>query len=254
MGRNLLPFDARAGGGFPRYVDERRSRHRVTAAPRTAAWQSALSDEEVVARVCAGDAASYEILMRRHNERLYRVVRAILRDEGEVEDVMQEAYLSAYRNLAGFSGRARFSTWLTRIAINQAIDRLRRAGRFVPFDPTCEYAPSHGINRNDLARGGDPEQQLGALEVARLLQSAIEALPAPYRAAYVLREIVGVETSDAAECLGVEEATVKTRVHRARRLLREALGSRFGPTVRDVFPFGGERCDRMVAAVLPAIG
>src|SRR5262245_16403264 len=162
---------------------------------------------------------------------------------------MQEAYLSAFRRLADFAGRARFSTWLIRIAINAALDRLRKSGRFVPFDPTLEEARTHVLDACHAARSRDPEQHAGARELGRMLEVAIEALPAPYRTAYVLRELEGMPAIDAAECLGVEEGTVKPRVHRAKRLLREAL-SREVDDASDLFPFGGARCDRVVAAVL----
>lgn len=207
-----------------------------------------LSDEEIVGRVCAGDSASYELLVRRYNQRLYRVVRAILRDDSEVEDVMQETYLAAYRHLSGFAGRARFSTWLIRIAINGALDRLRKSGRFVPFDPNLAETRARLQHARDVARARDPEQQTGQRELGRMLEVAIEALPAPYRTAYVMRELEGMPAADAAECLGVEEATVKTRVHRAKRLLREALCREVGDT-SELFRFGGERCGRMAEAV-----
>jgi RNA polymerase sigma-70 factor (ECF subfamily) len=206
-----------------------------------------------VERVRQGDAASYEILMRRHNQRLYRAVRAILGDESDVEDVMQEAYLAAYRHLDGFAGRARFSTWLIRIAVNQAIDRLRRAGRVLPFDPGTVDALERAAGAAPR-RGDDPEQGAGDRELARLLERAIGELPAAFRAVYVLRELEGMETGEAAESLGIDEGTVKTRLHRARLRLREALGRDLGVLPEDVFRFGGERCDRVVASVLERIG
>ena len=216
--------------------------HVSSVQPRTAASsrRAEPTDAHVVARVRGGDAPSYALLVRRYNRRLYRVVRAILRDDSEVEDAMQDAYLSAYRKLDSFEGRARFSTWLIRIAVNQAIDRLRRTGRFVPFDPTLEEA---------LARLIDAR---AAAESHRVLEGAIEALPTPYRLAYVLRELEGMETGEVADCLGVEDGTVETRVHRARRLLREALGREVGGPA-EIFDFAGERCESMVDAVLARI-
>jgi RNA polymerase sigma-70 factor (ECF subfamily) len=218
------------------------------AGPTASQLRADLSDEQIVGRVCAGESAAYELLVRRYNQRLYRVVRTILRDETEVEDVMQETYFAAFRHLSGFAGRARFSTWLIRIAINGALDRLRKSGRFVPFDPTLAETRARLLHACDAERARDPEQQTGERELGRLLEVAIEALPAPFRTAYVLRELEGMPAGDAAECLGVEEATVKTRVHRAKRLLREALCRELGD-ISQLFPFGGERCGRMVAAV-----
>jgi RNA polymerase sigma-70 factor (ECF subfamily) len=217
------------------------------AGPTTSRFRADLSDEQIVGRVCAGESAAYELLVRRYNQRLYRVVRTILRDDSEVEDVMQETYLAAYRNLSGFAGRARFSTWLIRIAINGALDRLRKSGRFVPFDPTLAETRAR-LHARDVARARDPEQQTSERELGRMLEVAIEALPAPYRTAYVLRELEDMPAGDVAECLGVEEATVKTRVHRAKRMLREALSREVGDT-SELFRFGGERCGRMVEVV-----
>jgi RNA polymerase sigma-70 factor (ECF subfamily) len=212
-----------------------------------------LSDAQLVQRVRSGDPACYEQLLRRYSQRVYRVVRAMLRDDSEAEDVMQDAYLAAYRHLDGFAGRARFSTWLIRIAANQALDRLRKTGRFVPFDPTLEEARARLIDALTAALARDPEQQAGDRQIGRMLEHAIEALPPPYRMAYVLRELEGMSTADAAECLGVEEGTVKTRVHRARLLLREALGREVGDDASEVFAFGGERCDRVAAGVMERI-
>ncbi|MCL4684724.1 RNA polymerase sigma factor [Myxococcota bacterium] len=210
-----------------------------------------LSDEEVVARVQAGELALYEILMRRHNQQVYRAVRSILRQESEVEDVVQEAYFSAYRHLAKFEGRARFSTWLVRIAVNAALDRRRRRARVVALDPATEErlaAQSEPrIGGND---GGDPEEQSARRELAHLLESAIDDLPELFRVVYVLREVEGMDTQETAESLEIEPATVKTRLHRARTLLRERLIHDFDTAALQAFPFGAERCDRLVAAVL----
>jgi RNA polymerase sigma-70 factor (ECF subfamily) len=226
----------------------------TSAEPGPRQWHLGPSDEAIVDQVRGGETDAYEILMRRHNQRVYRAVRAVLGDQPDVEDVMQEAYLAAYRHLASFEGRARFSTWLVRIAVNCAVDRFRQAGRFVAFDPTQEetFARDIGISRTDGA--DDPEQQAGDRELVRLLESAIARLPPVYRLAYVLREVEGLSPADAAECLGIQEATLKTRVHRARLLLREALGRDAGAEVSSVLRFDGERCDRVVAGVLAKLG
>jgi RNA polymerase sigma-70 factor (ECF subfamily) len=219
-----------------------------TAVVRAAGW----TDEEVVARVLAGEPALFEVLMRRHNERAYRVARAILRGEDEVDDVLQDAYLAAYRHLAAFERRARFSTWLTRIVANHALDQRRRRARAVAFDPAgLDGSLARAVAGSDP---GDPEQQRTARELAQLLERAIDALPEGYRTVYVLRQVQGLDTRDAAACLGIEEATVKTRLHRARALLREALGQDPDATAGRTFPFGGDRCDRLVAAVLLRLG
>ncbi|MGH0032582.1 MAG: RNA polymerase sigma factor [Myxococcota bacterium] len=209
------------------------------------------SDEEVVERIRAGERGLYDVLMRRHNQRLYRAVRAILRDEGEVEDVLQDAYLAAYRKLSEFEGRARFSTWLTRIAVNRALDRRRRRARVVVLNP---QEGDDGVDHGDTPSWGgpaeDPERQSARRELARLLQDAIDELPATFRPVYVLREVEGLSVQETAASLGIEPGTVKTRLHRARGLLRERLLGDFGGATADAFPFGNQRCDRLVAAVL----
>src|SRR6266540_2694322 len=155
---------------------------------------SALSDGEVVRRVRAGDTALFEVLMRRHNQRVYRAVRSMLKDEREVEDAMQQAWLAAYAHLEQFAGASAFSTWLTRIAINEALARLRQRGRLdiVANVPEEEVA--------DMRTGGDPERRAGDRELGRILEEAVDGLPAMYRSVFVLRELEGLSTSEAASC------------------------------------------------------
>ncbi len=203
-------------------------------------------DEEVVRRVRAGELALFEVLMRRYNQRLYRVTRSILRDEAEVEDVMQQAYVNAYLHLGQFAGRARFATWLTRIAVHEALARVRRRGRTkeVVMSDTGETEAAVASVRPD------PEQEALAGELRRLLETALDALPRPARTVFVLREVEGLSTADAAASLGVSEDVVKTRLSRARAQLRRELFERAGLVRRDAFPFHAQRCDRVVAAVL----
>ena len=225
---------------------------RAHAAERSA--EPSLPDEEVVQRVRAGELGLYEIVMRRHNQRLYRAVRAILRSEADVEDVLQDAYLAAYRNLDEFEGRARFSTWLTRIAVNRALDRRRRGARVVAMNPQEGESPvNDGATPTWRSRAEDPERQSARRELAHLLQDAIDDLPANFRPVYVLREIEGLSVQETAESLGIEPNTVKTRLHRARGLLRERMLRDFGGATPDAFPFGAQRCDQLVAAVLETL-
>lgn len=215
-----------------------------------AAAEAAPSDEDVVARVLAGDRSLYELLMRRHNQRLFRAVRAVLRDPSEAEDVLQDVYLAAFRSLADFDGRARFSTWLTRIAVNKAIDRRRQRMRLVvPAEPRDEAAETEAAFGSSLDRE-DPERRSARCEFAHLLEDAIDALPEAFRIVFVLREIDGMSTHETAASLDLEINTVKTRLHRARSLLRKRLANDFGAEALRAFPFGAERCDRLVAAVL----
>ena len=227
----------------------------TTAWPGSSEQDAGLSDEEVVARIRAGELALYEILMRRHNQKLYRAVRAILRDENEVEDVVQEAYFSAYRHLMDFAGRARFSTWLVRIAVNGALDRRRRLARVVALEPamedrvTAQDGPSiGGIDR------WNPERESARRELAQLLEQAIDALPEPFRVVYVLRDVQGMSTQETAESLELEVNTVKTRLHRAHSMLGDRLYRNLDEAALEAFPFGAERCDRLVAEVLDRLG
>jgi RNA polymerase sigma-70 factor, ECF subfamily len=210
-----------------------------------------ISDEEVVRRVRAGETGLFEVVMRRYNQRLYRVARAILRDDAEAEDVTQQAYVNAYRHLDQFASRAMFSTWLTRIAVHEALARARRRGRFVEKETVDDW---DGDTMDALkSPGPDPERQAFAGELRGLLDSAIEALPEHYRAVFVMREVEGMSTAESAECLDITEETAKTRLHRARMLLRETLHERAGIESAAAFPFQAPRCDRVVAAVLERI-
>jgi RNA polymerase sigma-70 factor (ECF subfamily) len=204
------------------------------------------SDEEVVARVLDGETALFEIIMRRYNQRLYRVAHSILRDDAEAQDVMQDAYVRAYQHLDQFAGRAKFSTWLTRIAVHEALARAHRRSRVQGLDAE----PYGGAMDPLVSKTPDPEQQASDRELVALLQSAVLALPANYRSVLVLRDIEEMSTSDTAEALELTEENVKVRLHRARALLRRELFARAGAQRGQAFPFLGTRCDRMVEAVM----
>lgn len=200
-----------------------------------------LDDEEVVARVRAGDTPSFELLMRRHNQRLYRVARSILRDEAEVEDVLQEAYTNAFTHLDQFQGRARFSTWLTRIAVHEALHRSKRKRRLTGSEEVVDEIESPEAG---------PEKGAFHGELREILEAAIDRVPEGYRTVFVLRDVEGFNTADTAACLSIPEETVKTRLHRARQQLRRELDQALGTDVKQAFGFGFERCDRLVEAVL----
>jgi RNA polymerase sigma-70 factor, ECF subfamily len=208
-----------------------------------------MPDEEVVRRVRGGAPDLYELLMRRHNRRVYRAVRAILKDEAEVEDVMQEAYVLAYLHLDQFAGMARFSTWLVRIAINEAL-RRRRPSRLVLVADQDDL-DGDGSAR-EAAGGRTPEEEAEGREIVSLVERALDGLPEMYRSVLVLRELEELTTSEVAGILGISEDAVKTRVHRARALLHDGVQAR-AEDLAGVFPFGGRRCDRVVAAVLDAL-
>jgi RNA polymerase sigma-70 factor (ECF subfamily) len=206
-------------------------------------------DEAVVVEILAGNTPLFELLMRRYNERLYRTARAIVRDETEAEDVLQQTYVNAFTHLRQFNGSARFSTWLTRIAINEALARVRRRGRYEAFDDdrTRVEAPlSEQIADN-------PERQAFAHELRGLLEWAIDEIPDGMREVFVLRDVEGLNTLEVAECLGLSEDVVKTRLSRGRAALRRLLLERTGATTPEAFRFYRPRCDRVVANVLACI-
>jgi RNA polymerase sigma-70 factor (ECF subfamily) len=206
-----------------------------------------LTDEQIVERVCAGEQHLFELLMRRHNPQVYRAARSIVRDDGEAEDVMQDAYVRAYEHLGEFEGRSRFSTWVTRIAVHEALARARRSKRYDSFD-AAEEGPSM-----PSAPAPNPEQQTSDKEMRRLLEQAVGALPEEFRSVFVLRAVQGMNGAEVADCLGLEEATVKTRLFRARGRLRDLLEAAGGAAVGSVYDFHLSRCDRVVAAVLERI-
>lgn len=208
------------------------------------------TDEEVVERVLAGETALYEIIMRRYNQRLYRVVRAILRDEGETEDVMQDAYVRAYQHLSQFENRAPFATWLTRIAVHEALARLRRRNRTQPLEFDVDDGAS-AMNPSDSSP--DPEQNTSQAELSRMLEEAILALPEDYRAVLMLRDIEELSTTETAAALNLSEDNVKVRLFRGRATVRKALFERVGASAKSAFPFMGTRCDRMVERVFEAL-
>jgi len=204
------------------------------------------SDEQLVERARARDAAAFELLMRRHNQRVYRGVRAVLRDSSEIEDVIQQAYVQAFIHLDQFGGSARWSTWVCRIAINEALARLRQRGRFVSIEAASEEAMANlpKVSNND------PERSAAEREFGRMVEHAIDELPDIYRSVLIMREVEGMSTDEAATVLDVEPEVVKTRLHRARAALRAALDARLGEQMTNMYTFGNERCDRVVAAVL----
>lgn len=223
----------------------------MTTSPMiAAAAQSELKDEEVVARVLSGEIALFEILMRRYNQRLYRVSRIILRDDAEAEDVMQDAYVRAYEHLHQFAGKAAFSTWLTRIAIHEALARKRRRGRQEELDALPMNGESMSIMKSS---DPTPEATTATTQARELLEQAIERLPETYRTVVVMREVEDMSVAETASSLGVTEAVVKTRLHRAHAMLRKELYSRAKDRAPDLYQFHAVRCDRIVKNVFERI-
>ena len=217
----------------------------------TAVEACPLSDDEVVDRVKAGDSPLFEVLMRRYNQRVYRVARAILGNDSEAEDVMQDAYVRAYAHLDQFEHRASFATWLTRIAVHEALARVRKARRFEVLEPDIEPLVPDEAGAPPQHR--DPERRLFDVQMKEFLEAAIGSLSRDYRTVFMLREVEGLSTADTAECLGVSEEVVRTRLSRARVLLRDDLYARAGAASPGAFQFGASRCDRIVEAVLQRI-
>ena len=220
----------------------------VVNGPVLEQW-NALSDEQVVADVLDGQTALFEVLMRRHNERVYRAARAIVRDEAEAEDVMQQAYVNAYANLRQFNRQAQFSTWLTRIVINESLARVRRKRRYEPFEEDASHLEA--FMKQDSPR--DPEREAASGELRVLLESAIDRLPEGAREVFMLRDVEGMATADVAAALGISDDAVKTRLSRARAALRHDLMARTRSTAPQAFRFYRPRCDRIVATVLDRI-
>lgn len=205
------------------------------------------TDEEVVLRVLGGETGLYELVMRRHNQRIYRVARAILRDDAEAEDVMQDAYVRAYRNLASFEGRAKFVTWLTRIAVHEALARSRKRSRFPPVDIGDE---SNGDVMNSLISSDrSPEQEAYGRELNAVLERAILGLSEDHRLVFMLRDVEGLNTEETAKCLNLTQENVKVRLHRAHASLRKFLYDAVGATASRCFQFHAVRCDRVVNSV-----
>jgi RNA polymerase sigma-70 factor (ECF subfamily) len=206
-----------------------------------------LTDEDIVSRILQGDTPLFEVLMRRHNERIYRTARAILRDEREAEDVMQEAYVNAYVHLAQFDRRARFSTWLTKIAVHEALARARRRGRYQPID---DCSPETLMSQTPSP---DPEQQAFGRELGALIESAVDNLGDGYREVFMLRQVEGLSTAETAEVLGLSEDVVKTRLSRARHAIQQDVFDQTGESTAVAFTFGESRCDRVITDVLARI-
>lgn len=221
----------------------------LPGATGASATGGAESDDVLISRIRAGETACFEMLMRRHNERIYRTVRAVLGDDADVEDVMQQAYVSAYQHLDRFEGRSRFSTWLTRIAINEAYARLRRRHRVQP----APWEDDDAMADEPEAAGPTPEQVAARREMQALLERAIDTLSVPNRTVFVLRAVEGLTTAETAECLKISEDAVKTRLHRANDSLRQWLAVQVGGTVHDAFRFYRPRCDAVVGRVMARI-
>jgi RNA polymerase sigma-70 factor, ECF subfamily len=215
-----------------------------------------LNDRSLVRRIVQGDQAAFEALMRRHNSRLYRVARAILKNEAEAEDALQDAYLDAFRHIREFRGNSALGTWLTRIVVNHALMRVRKQKRdrvVVPFaEPGGGQATPTEAEVADETRESAPVAVIRG-EIRRMLERRIDELPVAFRTVFVMRDVEDMSVEETAACLAIPAATVRTRLFRARALLRAALAREVDTATLDVFSFEGERCDRIVGKVLPLL-
>jgi RNA polymerase sigma-70 factor (ECF subfamily) len=215
---------------------------------------SAAADAELVQRVLARDEAAVRAILQANNRRLYRLARGILRNDSEAEDVVQETYVRAFTHLDGFRGESGLSTWLSRIAINEALGRVRSAKPHVELGAVPEEALEAQIIKFPVSPAGDPERTMAQREIQRVVERAIDELPDVFRMVFIARVMEGMNIEETADLLGVKPETVKTRLHRARTLLRENVEKEIGPVMMDAFPFDGWRCERLTEAVLKRLG
>ena len=222
---------------------------RIAAAPSV----EGLDDMALVQRARQRDGSALRLIMERHNRGLYRIARSVLGDDAEAEDVVQEAYLRAFTHLESFRGEARLATWLTRITLNEALGRLRTRRPSVELnqiDTIDDQGAARIIFLPGVRQEGDPEAAAARAEIRRLIERAIDRLPDPFRVVFVLRDVEELSVEATASHLGLRPETVKTRLHRARRLLRQSLDETLSTALSDAFPFAGARCARITQAVL----
>jgi RNA polymerase sigma-70 factor, ECF subfamily len=209
---------------------------------------------DLVARARDRDEAAIRSIMQSNNRRLYRIVRGILRNDSEAEDVVQETYALAFTHLDGFHGESSLSTWLSRIAINEALGRLRRQRPGVELSSLPPGTLEAQIIQFPLSAPPDPEKTMAQREIQHVVEHAIDELPEAFRLVFITRVVEGMNVEETAELLGLRPETVKTRLHRARTMLRNHVERKIGPVVMDAFPFAGKRCERLTESVLKRLG
>jgi RNA polymerase sigma-70 factor (ECF subfamily) len=214
----------------------------------------ATGDAELVQRARGRDEAAIRAIMQANNRRLYRIARGILRNDSEAEDVVQETWVRAFTHLESFRGDSSLATWLTRIAMNEALGRLRRQRPSVELNALPPGALEAQIIQFPLAASEDPEKTMAQREIQHVVEHAIDDLPEAFRIVFITRVIEGMNVEETAELLDLKPETVKTRLHRARTMLRENVEKKIGPVVMEAFPFAGKRCERLTEAVLKRLG
>jgi RNA polymerase sigma-70 factor, ECF subfamily len=212
-------------------------------------------DTELAGRALARDAGAFRAIMQRHNRRLYRIARGILRNNTEAEDAVQDAYVSAFAHLASYRGESTLATWLSRIVMNEALRRLRRRRPTVDITALESVRSEADIIQFPLSTpSDDPERTMAQRQILQLVEQATDNLPEVFRLVFVTRVIEGMSVEETSELLGIKPETVKTRLHRARQLVRDQLDKQIGPVLMDAFPFAGRRCERMTEAVMARLG
>lgn len=209
---------------------------------------AASGEMQLVGRALAREGGAFSTIVKMHNQRLYRIARSVVRNDSEAEDVVQEAYVRAFAHLGDFRGESSLATWLSRIVINEALGRLRKTRRTVAMPQRLQAE----IIKFPLS--DDPERTMAQRQILELVERATDRLPDVYRTVFVARVIEGLSIEETAELLDVRPETVKTRLHRARVLVRKALADQIGPVLLDAFPFAGRRCERLTAAVMQRLG
>lgn len=223
-------------------------------APTAPTAPSGPDDAEMVRRALGRDETAVRTIMQANNRRLYRLARGILRNDAEAEDVVQDTYVRAFTHLDQFRGDSSLSTWLSRIAMNEALGRLRRQRPGVEWSELEKSVPQAQIIPFPLASSDDPEKSMAQREIRDVVEHAIDELPEPFRLVFITRVIEGMNVEETADILGLKPETVKTRLHRARNLLRANVERKIGPVVMEAFPFAGRRCERLTEAVLKRLG
>ncbi|WP_164892183.1 MULTISPECIES: RNA polymerase sigma factor [unclassified Mesorhizobium] len=220
--------------------------------PLTAAtvMPAASGEMQLVGRALAREGGAFRTIIKMHNQRLYRIARSVVRNDSEAEDIVQEAYVRAFAQLGDFRGESSLATWLSRIVINEALGRLRKRRRTVAMPQSLQAE----IIKFPLNPSDDPERTMAQRQILELVERATDRLPDVYRTVFVARVIEGLSIDETAELLDVRPETVKTRLHRARALVRKALDDQIGPVLLDAFPFAGRRCERLTAGVMQRLG
>jgi len=222
-------------------------------APLTLGQQSPQTEVDLISRAVRKEEAAIRSIVRSHNSRLYRIARSIIRDDSEAEDVLQEAYLRAFASLSEFRGESSLATWLTRIVTNEALQRLRRRTD-VPSATILSLIEAPGkVIPFPLSQPLDPERIMAQRELCHLLERAIDELPSDFRMVLVARAVENMSVEETADLFGIRPETVKTRLHRARRLLKAKLADQIGPLLHDAFPFAGRRCEELTEKVIKSL-